>query len=423
MKKGLSLLLVSAAFATPMFAVENGTQMLTSVNETAVTTETAITDSVAQKEQTTWEKIISHMPKFSGYLQTGWNWSKTSATGSRANSSFQAKRLRLIMDGNVGEKVDFRLQIEAFNGIAGSTNGNGQKTVQVMDAFATLKLMPELKIRAGQFYTPLGYENYDISPKTLETVDFSNIVYRMACRNPYEYNVIDYGRDLGVMIMGDAFDSGKGFRYLHYDLALTNGSLPTKDDRNSSKDVYASVTVRPMKYFNIKTTYNYGRYSTQNIGGTPGVPGVPAVPAVAGVGSGKYSPMNRMVVGAWYNDPQGLDLRAEYGLMKSKVDGIKFIDEQGAYFLAAYHLNKWLPMVRWDMYKDSSEQGAAGVVTGNNKTTTNNYNRILLGVNYQLYKNVTIQFNYHHYFYNKDVEAANGYAATNQIQLMGRFAF
>lgn len=411
MKKGLSLLLVSAAFATPMFAVENGTQMLTSVNETAVTTETAITDSVAQKEQTTWEKIISHMPKFSGYLQTGWNWSKTSATGSRANSSFQAKRLRLIMDGNVGEKVDFRLQIEAFNGIAGSTNGNGQKTVQVMDAFATLKLMPELKIRAGQFYTPLGYENYDISPKTLETVDFSNIVYRMACRNPYEYNVVDYGRDLGVMIMGDAFDSGKGFRYLHYDLALTNGSLPTKDDRNSSKDVYASVTVRPMKYFNIKTTYNYGRYSTQNIGGS------------TGVGSGKYSPMNRMVVGAWYNDPQGLDLRAEYGLMKSKVDGVKFIDEQGAYFLAAYHINKWLPMVRWDMYKDSSEQGAAGVVTGNNKTTTNNYNRILLGVNYQLYKNVTIQFNYHHYFYNKDVEAANGYAATNQIQLMGRFAF
>ena len=411
MKKGLSLLLVSAAFATPMFAVENGTQMLTSVNETAVTTETAITDSVAQKEQTTWEKIISHMPKFSGYLQTGWNWSKTSATGSKASSSFQAKRLRLIMDGNVGEKVDFRLQSEAFNGIAGSTNGNGQKTVQVMDAFATLKLMPELKIRAGQFYTPLGYENYDISPKTLETVDFSNIVYRMACRNPYEYNVIDYGRDLGVMIMGDAFDSGKGFRYLHYDLALTNGSLPTKDDRNSSKDVYASVTVRPMKYFNIKTTYNYGRYSTQNIGGS------------TGVGSGKYSPMNRMVVGAWYNDPQGLDLRAEYGLMKSKVDGIKFIDEQGAYFLAAYHLNKWLPMVRWDMYKDSSEQGAAGVVTGNNKTTTNNYNRILLGVNYQLYKNVTIQFNYHHYFYNKDVEAANGYAATNQIQLMGRFAF
>ena len=64
-------------------------------------------------------------------------------------------------------------------------------------------------MRVGQFYTPLGYENYDISPATLETVDFSNIVYRMACRNPYEYNLVDYGRDLGIMFIGDAFDSGK----------------------------------------------------------------------------------------------------------------------------------------------------------------------------------------------------------------------
>ena len=57
------------------------------------------------------------------------------------------------------------------------------------------------------------------------------------------------------------------------------------------------------------------------------------------------------------------------------------------------------------------------------EATTNNYNRILVGLNYQLFKNVTIQFNYHHFFYNKDVKAANGYGGKNQIQLMGRFAF
>ena len=133
--------------------------------------------------------------------------------------------------------------------------------------------------------------------------------------------------------------------------------------------------------------------------------------------------MNRFVVGAWYNDPEGIDLRAEYGLMKSNVDGVKIIDEQGAYVLAAYHINKWLPMVRWDMYKDHSEQGAAGVVTGNNRGTANNYNRILVGLNYQLFKNVTIQFNYHHFFYDKDAKTALGYNGNNQIQLMGRFAF
>ena len=270
--------------------------------------------------------------------------------------------------------------------------------------------MPEFKIRAGQFYTPLGYENYDISPKTLETVDFSNIVYRMACRNPYEYNFVDYGRDLGVMLMGDLFDSGKGFRYLHYDLALTNGSIPCKDDDNSSKDFYVSATVRPVKFFNIKATYNYGKYKDNS--------------KIAD--GSKYNPMHRFVVGAWYNDPQGIDLRAEYGLLKSKVDGQKRLDEQGAYVLAGYHAGKWLPMVRWDMYRDKMQN----TVNPNGETIQKcnanyNYNRILVGVNYQLFKNVTIQFNYHHFFFNDKQYASNGeeYSGRNQIQLMGRFCF
>lgn len=410
MKKQL-LFIVSAAMAMQLNAAPENTPASESNDATEIST--VDNEQQSAKQESKWESILSHMPKFSGYLQTGWNYSKTTADGARSSSSFQAKRLRLIMDGNVGEKVDFRLQIEAFNGIAGSTNGNKQKNIQVMDAFATLKLLPEFKIRAGQFYTPLGYENYDISPKTLETVDFSNIVYRMACRNPYEYNLVDYGRDLGVMIIGDAFDSGKGFRYLHYDLALTNGGLPCKDDQNSSKDVYASVTVRPTKFFNVKATYNYGKYSSNSLaGGT-------------GVGSGKYNPLNRFVVGAWYNDPNGLDLRAEYGVMTSKVDDVKFVDEQGAYFLAAYHIGKWLPMVRWDMYKDHSQyyDSEDNKQLLSRETTANNYNRILVGLNYQLFKNVTIQFNYHHFFYDKKAKEAIGYDGNNQIQLMGRFAF
>ena len=67
------------------------------------------------------------------------------------------------MDGNV-VKTSFRLQIEAFNGIAGSTNGNGQKNLQVMDAFVTAKISKAFQVRVGQYYLPLGYENYDLSP-------------------------------------------------------------------------------------------------------------------------------------------------------------------------------------------------------------------------------------------------------------------
>lgn len=384
MKKLLAILFAAAIMCPAVYATE-------------VAEPEAEAAAEAAPQQSTWEKVLANMPKISGYLQTGWNFTSNKKSSS---SSFQAKRLRLIMDGKVGEKVDFRLQIEAFNGISGSTNGNGQKNIQVMDAFATYKFSDAFKLRAGQFYTPLGYENYDISPATLETVDFSNIVYRMACRNPYEYNFVDYGRDLGFMLMGDIGDSGKGFKYFHYDLALTNGSIPCKDDRNKTKDIYASVTIRPIKNFNIKATYAWGEYSSETLSG------------VSGVGTGKYNPMSRFVGGAWYKDPNGLTLRGEYGFMKSKVNDVNVVDEQGAYVLAGYQAGKFLPIVRWDMYKDKVNEG-----------TTNNYNRLLVGLTYSPFANLKVQLNYGHFMYGDKVEANVGYKASEQIQLMGLFKF
>lgn len=385
-------LLLCGALIAPGLASANPEEKPAPAAETVTAEAPAV-----EKEKTGWEKFLEKLPKISGYLQSGWNYT---SNANSSTSSFQAKRLRLLLDGKVGEKVDFRLQIEAFNGISGSTNGNGQKNLQVMDAFATWKIVPEFKMRVGQFYTPLGYENYDISPATLETVDFSNIVYRMACRNPYEYNLVDYGRDLGIMFIGDAFDSGKGFSYLHYDVAITNGSIPCKDDSNQSKDIYVSLTVRPFKYFNIKGTYNWGEYKSVELAGGKGV------------GSGSYNPMNRFVVGAWYDNPKGLNLRAEYGHMKSAVGGVDVVKENGAYVLAGWHLGKFLPIVRWDMYEDCVNTG-----------TANNYNRILLGCTYQIFKNMKLQVNYGHFMYSGDAKDALGYDSSEQLQIMGMFKF
>ena len=385
-------LLLCGALIAPGLASANPEEKPAPAAETVTAEAPAV-----EKEKTGWEKFLEKLPKISGYLQSGWNYT---SNANSSTSSFQAKRLRLLLDGKVGEKVDFRLQIEAFNGISGSTNGNGQKNLQVMDAFATWKIVPEFKVRVGQFYTPLGYENYDISPATLETVDFSNIVYRMACRNPYEYNLVDYGRDLGIMFIGDAFESGKGFSYLHYDVAITNGSIPCKDDSNQSKDIYVSLTVRPFKYFNIKGTYNWGEYKSVELAGGKGV------------GSGSYNPMNRFVVGAWYDNPKGLNLRAEYGHMKSAVGGVDVVKENGAYVLAGWHLGKFLPIVRWDMYEDCVNTG-----------TANNYNRILLGCTYQIFKNMKLQVNYGHFMYSGDAKDALGYDSSEQLQIMGMFKF
>ena len=371
MKKTLAFLL-GLAIATPMFA-----------------SEVAEPEANPAPQQTKVEDIIAKLPvKVSGYLQTGWNWTKNDAAST---SSFQAKRLRLMIDGKVTNNVSFRLQVEAFNGIKGSTNGNGQKNLQVMDAFATWKIKPSFQVRAGQFYTPMGFENYDISPATLETVDFSNICYRMACRNAIGYDFVDYGRDLGVMILGDLLPHEDGFNQLSYNVVLSNGSLPCTDDTNNSKDLIGALTWRPIKHLMIKAAYNWGEYSN---------------------GENAYLPMNRFIAGAWYNNPTGIDLRGEFGMIKGKKDGVTYVDEKGAYVLAGYHAGKWLPVVRWDMYKDDMK-----------KTTTNNYNRILAGVSYEVCKNFKLQANYNHSFYNDDVKNATGLDGADQIQIMGLFKF
>lgn len=391
---------LSVAATVGMFATETPSTVGEPAAEPVAEAVAEAAPAPQAKAETTWQKVLEKLPKVSGYLQTGWNYN---SLGDHS-SSFQAKRLRLIVDGNVSEKASFRLQIEAFNGIAGSTNGNGQKNIQVMDAFATYKFSPAFQVRAGQFYTPMGYENYDISPATLETVDFSNICYRMACRNAIGYDFVDYGRDLGVMLMGDLFPSKDGFNYLSYNLALTNGQLPCRDDNNKSKDVIAALTFRPFKYFNIKAAYNYGEYQGQNLGGANTAAKFPE----------KYTPMQRVIVGAWYNDPNGLDLRAEYGYMHAKKNDVRYVQEAGFYALAGYHFGKFLPVIRYDLYHDCV----------NSPTTGNDYDRVLVGCTYQAHSNIKLQLNYMLSMYDDEVKAKNNNKSTSsQIQAMVIFKF
>ena len=116
MKKTTKLiaLFLSCAMLAPAFVSANPEER--SAPESGTVTAEA---PAAVQPQTTWEKILANLPKVSGYLQTGWNYTSNDKSSS---SSFQAKRLRLLLDGKVSEKVDFRLQTEAFNGTSGSTN-------------------------------------------------------------------------------------------------------------------------------------------------------------------------------------------------------------------------------------------------------------------------------------------------------------
>lgn len=355
------------------------------------------------------DKVLAVMPKISGYVQTGYTWADKNAGNS---SSFQMKRMRLFVDKKISNVFDFRAQFEVFSG---SFDGNkGKKVMTIMDAFVNAHISKALHFRAGQYYLPLGFENYDISPASLETIDFSNINYQMVCRNAASAtaNYVDYGRDIGIMAYGDLIENqDKGFSHLSYELSFTNGHLPTLPDNNKSKDFVGRITVRPIKNLRLIGSYNYGEY--QNLLPKLDESGnVIMVDDKIVTENKKYLPMNRFIVGAWYNDPNGLSLRAEYGNIRSKKADVK---EEGFYVLAAYRFDKFQPVVRWDMYRDKNE--------ARKLTSRENRDNLLIGLNYDVIKDVTFQFAYTHTMYTSKVKKAQGIDNGNGIAIMCRAKF
>lgn len=352
----------------------------------------------SDKDPVTYEdvkRIITEvLPTFSGYMQTGYAWQDKNAGNS---SSFQVKRMRLYIDKKISNYFDFRAQFEVFSG---STDSQYKKRVMtILDAYINAHINKGFNFRLGQYYLPLGYENYRLSPKVLETVDFSSINGRMVCRNAISTpNLLDYGRDIGIMMYGDLFhNKEKGFDYLSYVLSVTNGNLPTLNDDNKSKDLIARVEVRPIKNLSFLASYNWGEY--RGLGETPAV-------------TKNYLKMDRIIVGAWYFDPNGLNLRSEYGHIESKEANVK---EDGFYAMAAYKVDKFLPVVRWDMYRDRKNEYAAS-----------NRDALLFGCTYYVEKNLKFQAAYTYSMYTKKVKdktlgtrSNNG----NGVQLMCLISF
>lgn len=348
-------------------------------------------DSCAMSTIKKWDRIISKLPRLSGYMQTGWNYN---SLGS-GTSTFQIKRLRLLLDGTINDRASFRLQVEALSGLP--AHHNGQKSIQVIDAYATYKVCDALSVRAGQFNSPLCYENYNLSPATMETIDFSSLSSRVVFRNAIGYDYSDFGRDLGIMVMGDLFPTGKGYTRLSYNVSLTNGHLPSIDDNNKSKEVQGVIFYRPGRFLNIKAGYNFGEFTGEK-----------------NPEGHKYQPMHRGVAGIWYDNPTGIDLRGEYGICNARHNGRDIVKENTFYILAAWHLGKFLPVIRYDYCRDSVEKA----------TLAGNFDKYLVGLNYVLCKNIKLRTNYTLTAYTNSSRASNGgHRTSNQVQIMGEFSF
>ena len=117
---------------------------------------------------------------------------------------FQLRRLRLSVAGAFAEDMAFKVESDFGNAaVAGNSGARGQLT----DAFVMWTKYPALKLEAGQFKTPFGYEQLVADPKTL-------FVERTVANDR-----LTVGRQIGTMALGDLFG-----KKLNYSLGLFNGT-------------------------------------------------------------------------------------------------------------------------------------------------------------------------------------------------------
>lgn len=290
------------------------------------------------KRLTAWEKVVKALPKISGYMQLRYQYSDDAST-------FDIKRVRLDFQGEISEKVDYRLQLEL-------------SSPKIVDAYVRYKPFNALNVQVGQFKVPFSIENTDYPPLKLETIE-----YPMALQQLMGFSEIcgisATGRDLGAQLYG-GFLKRDGYSIISYNLGVFDGQGINVKDANKSKDVAARLSIRPIKPLLLSASYYWGEFSGTFNGQTT-----------------KYLGRKRYGFGVGYDDGRAV-ARAEY--IGGKTGAQK---SDGYYALLGYRVGKnWQPVVRFDTFRENSDV---------DDTRETDY---LVGINWLPLKHLRLQLNY-----------------------------
>ncbi len=195
-------------------------------------------DEKSQKKEF---NILAGKPiKISGYTQVRYR------TAADINDTFDIRRARLDIKGDITERFDYRTQVE-FGGNSGPF---------LLDATVGYKVNPYLKLTAGQFKIPFSQENLISSPK-LETINRSQVVEALVARGN---DVIgnQNGRDIGVQASGSFLKIQDNYLF-DYALGVFNGAGINRSDTNEQKDFVGRLVAHPIKDLTVGGSYYAGR--------------------------------------------------------------------------------------------------------------------------------------------------------------------
>lgn len=176
-----------------------------------------------------------------GYAQMHYDF--TSQDGHRTND-FNIRRVILMASAQLFNKLSIFLMVDAASTVA-------HKHLQ--EFYAQYDFLPQLKVRIGQFKQPFMLENL-LSPSLLGTLNMneSTRYFAAIAGDPLMGNIA--GRDLGLMVSGDAVTAADGHALLNYSAGIFNGSGLNFRDNNSQKDFIAMLNVVPVKGLTLSTS-------------------------------------------------------------------------------------------------------------------------------------------------------------------------
>ena len=255
-----------------------------------------------------WDKVLAALPRISGYVQAGYEWSDVSST-------FFIKRVRLNLAGDIAPKLDYRIQLEFAS-------------PKIVDAYLCYRPFDALNFQLGEYKIPFSIENTEYVPLKYEFIE-----YPLSLRKLMGFNDLcglsATGRDMGVQAFGGFFERD-GYHILNYNFGVFNGEGLNVRDKNKSKDVVARLTLKPVAGLQIAGSYYWGEYGEE------------------------YLKRVRYGAGACYDRGPAV-VRGEYicGTTGS-------LDSEGWYAVAGWRVTRTLlPAVRYDTFRENSARSSS----------------------------------------------------------------
>ncbi|MDR0367530.1 MAG: OprO/OprP family phosphate-selective porin [Bacteroidales bacterium] len=273
------------------------------------------TDTLTVQRLSKVENLLSKLPKISGLVNFRYRYDDD-------RSTFDIRRARLDVKGDVGKMFDYRIQADFA------------AAPRLLDAQIRFKIKPYFNIQLGQFKVPFSLEN-PYSPTGLECIDNAMVISRLVGYADVA-GINANGRDVGVMFYG-GFLRKRGYSIIEYNIGVFNGSGINTNDNNKSKDVIARIFVNPIKPISISLSGYVGEAYLND--------------------SMRHETRDRYGVGVRYDDKKWL-FRTEYIYGKTAD-----MESSGAYAVLAYtFFGKLQPVLRMDYFQQDMSSNATAEI-------------------------------------------------------------